>query len=784
MVAFPLTIAFALLAPAWLAGPALLVLVVLLPLCVLTDSPLRWLGQAGLGAVVVLVQLAFALEQRPPPSMQGRDLELVGQVVDLVESEPGRHRFRVVPDVIRPWPAQVPLPGLIRLTQYGGDVAPGAGERWRWTVRIKRPRGFRNPVDFDYESWLAAQHVDATGYVRGDPAPQRLTTGRGLPHWRAAISARLAESLPPGDATAVIQALVVGDRRGFDDRLWNVFRDTGTSHLMAISGLHIGLVAGLLGLLANLAWRIAPTALLQRPRRDVALLAGFAGALVYAALAGFSVSTLRALVMVGVACAALACRRRVSGFGILLLTASLVLASDPRAALSVGFWLSFSAVALILAVSVGRHRESRLIELVRIQWAVGIGMLPLTLAIFGSVSWTGLGVNLLAIPLFSLIVVPAALLGTLLLGLWPLLGTGLLAAVHHLLGWILAALERAAQADALFDLAEPLRGLPGWLPVGLAVLLVVGGWRPWIMAGLAALALAVGLLHPLQTPVPALRMIVFEVGQGTAVLVEAGGRRLLFDTGPGWSSGASAAAFTLVPYFEEQGIRRLDRVIVSHDDRDHSGGLGAVLDAVRVSHLSSGEPLAAAAARRCHAGQSWRWGAVEFRLLWPPRESELVGNGSSCVLEIRVGGRRLLLTGDIEAEAERVIAGTLDGPVDVLLVPHHGSASSSTPALLARARPRVAVIPVGHRNAYGFPDAAVLRRYHELGAAVYRTGRDGAVIVDVAADGCLTVTGWRAATWRLHHEPGGRGRFRRLPEIHYHADRSADPGRHLEPCGN
>ncbi len=787
MVTFTFVIAAGLLLPAAFVGPMILALIPAAPLLILRHRACRIVGCAGLAATLLALHLAYAQAHRPPVAMEGVDVRAEGRVVSLVEREAGRVRFEMVPERTEPWPEGALLPRRIRLSQYGGEVMPAAGERWRWTVRLKRPRGFSNPVRFDYEAWLAAEHIDATGYVRAAPPPRRLTTGAGLAHWRAGLSEAIAGALPRGRATAIIQALVVGDRRGFDDPLWELFRDTGTSHLMAISGLHVGMVAGL-GVLLVGAWgRVAPGAGARLPRRDVALVTGLAAGAIYAALAGFALPTVRAILMLAMVAAALLLRRRVAGPRVLALAAVIILAIDPWAVLSAGFWLSFGAVALLFSVLARRGPGVPGGMLLRTQLVVGIGMVPLTWLFFGQIAWVGIPANLIAIPVFSLVVIPAALLGTLLLGLWPAAGGLLLNLLSAMLDAILVALEAAAELGRSTDLSAPLHGLPMWVPAAVVILLAIGR-NGRVLAGLLVTATAIGPAALSDPASPSLRMTVFEVGQGTAVLLEVGERRLLYDTGPAWgSSGASAATFTVVPFLRERGITQLDRIIISHDDRDHSGGLPAVLETGCTARIEGGEPLAAVRnAGRCAVGDRWRWGDVRFTTLWPPRDGERTGNAASCVLRVEVAGRSLLLAGDIEAAQEARLLERLREPVDVLLVPHHGSGGSSTPPFVAATAPRVAIFPVGHRNAYGFPDPAVVERYRCAGATVYRTGRDGALQMEIDADGTMRMTAWRDAHRRLYHEPGGRPGFRARARIHYDAGGSGTPHlrRERESCGN
>ncbi|MEX0372613.1 DNA internalization-related competence protein ComEC/Rec2 [Spiribacter roseus] len=742
-------------------APALAIAIVLLP-CLALPGRGQLPGWLALGVLVALLSQAAALERRPAVD-RAETVNAVGRVVSLPQASDGRQRFLLRPESV----AGVfrGLPRRIRISLYADEPAIGAGERWELPLRLRRPRGFMNPVRFDYEQWLASEHIDATAYVTEPDQARRLASGRGLVAWRAWMAAHLSElAATPGPGGALLRGLVVGDRRGFSETTWHVLQATGTSHLMAISGLHIGLVAGFGYWLGRWLWALAR---LPGERRLTASLIGVGAALTYAAMAGFALPTQRALMMLAVLALAALLGRRVGAGRLLLIAATGVVLMDPSALLGAGFWLSFVAVAVIILVVRGR-RTGAVSGLWRIQLALLIGLAPLSGLFFGSWSPAGLLVNLLVLPLFSLLIVPLALPAAVIsIGL-PGPGGAVLHGLARLLDALVGAGEWLLDAGLgpwSLNPVDPLTGLG--LATGLALWMVPAG-RALRLLGVCLIG-GFFLAGP-EPPAPgAVTVTWLEVGQGNAAVIHTRRHTLVVDTGPAWSGGSNAAAFSLIPYLEQRGIERIDRLIVTHADRDHRGGVPALRQAVRIDRVDAGEPLAEfAEVRRCRHGQSWQRDGVRFEYLWPDAPGDASGNAASCVLHMRSAGGDVLFTGDIDQAIERRIAPRIDAPVVALEAPHHGSRTGSSAALLERASPRLAVLAAGYRNAYGMPHPAVIRRLRCRGIPLHDTGRHGALTLELHPQ--------RAPRWRAARGPGGRllhdsPRRRRFPDdpsIHYH----------------
>lgn len=704
------------LPPIWLVA---LLAVVAVPLLLLRSYPLALFL---LGFSWACVSAQWALDERLAVDLDGRTLWLQGRVTGLPEVGEGVVRFQLQQASSR----RAELPPRIRLAWYNAPPVR-AGETWRLAVRLKRPHGLINPQTFDYEAWLLAQRIGATGTVKSG---ERVQPAEGLGAWRDRLRQRLLAT-PAQGREGALAALVLGDGSGLSTADWQVLQNTGTVHLMVISGQHIGLLATFLyGLVAGLArlgfwprtW----------PWLPCACVLAFSGALAYGLLAGFAVPVQRACVMVGLV---LLWRWRFRHLGVwlpLLLALVAVLLLEPLASLQAGFWLSFAAVALLILIFSGRLGAWPWWRtLTRAQWAMAIGLLPLLLVLGLPVSASGPLANLLAVPVVGLLVVPLALLGTLLLPV-PWLGAGLL--------WL-----AGAALDLLFSLLAQLAlWLPAWLPSTLPLwawlLVALGALVLLLPAALPLRSLGVLLLLPLlftaqQRPEHGRAEVwMLDVGQGLALLVRTRQHALLYDAGPRFGDFDTGERVVL-PSLRALDVRGLDLLLVSHADNDHAGGVAAIKRGLAVRQVLSGEPDKLAPllqAEACVSGQHWQWDGVKFSTWrWAAATD---GNQASCVLRIEANGERLLLTGDIDSRAERALLDSgLEMPAQWLLAPHHGSRGSSSSALLAQVRPTAALVSRGAHNAFGHPHAEVVERYRLLDARLYDTVEHGAVRIRLGA---------------------------------------------------
>ncbi|WP_223541058.1 DNA internalization-related competence protein ComEC/Rec2 [Pseudomonas sp. BF-RE-26] len=656
----------------------------------------------------------WALDDRLPPALDGETRWVEGRVTGLPRQDDGVVRFELTDIQSR----RTRLPRQMRLAWYGGPPVSG-GERWRLAVKLKRPVGLLNPQAFDYQAWLLAQRIGATGTIKQG---ERLAPARWA--WRDAIRQRLLAVDAQGRSGA-LTALVLGDGAGLSREDWQVLQDTGTVHLLVISGQHIGLLAGVVYLLiAGLArFGLWPNRL---PWLPWACGLAFAAALGYGMLAGFEVPVRRACLMIAMVLLWRLRFRHLGAWWPLLLALDGILLLEPLSSLQPGFWLSFAAVAVLILTFGGRLGPWRWWQTwTRAQWLIAIGLCPLLLALGLPISLSGPLANLFAVPWISLVVLPPALLGTLLLPV-PYVGEKLL--------WLAGGL-----IDGWFRALGLVSGqVPAWVPAA------VPPWA-WVIGAIGAFLLLLprGLpMRPLGWPM--LLMLVFsprpmlqegmaevwqlDVGQGLSILVRTRHHTLLYDAGPRFGE-LDQGERVVLPALRKLGVKGLDMMLISHAHADHAGGAPAIARGLPVKQVVSGEPSdlpAQLQAGSCESGRQWTWDEVDFQLWhWP-----LAGdsNQNSCVLLIEANGERLLLSGDIDAAAERALLDSaLARPTDWLQAPHHGSRSSSSNALLDVLQPKGGLISRGQGNSFGHPHPTVIARYQKRGMAIYDSVEQGAI---------------------------------------------------------
>jgi competence protein ComEC len=635
---------------------------------------------------------------------------------------------------------------------------PMPGELWRWPVEVQAASGLSNPGGFDLDLWLWEQGVRAVGKVDAHGAsPQllRATTPWSpgmVERWRTQWRQRILAGVPDERVSGMVRGLTIGEQGAISRADWDTLRLTGTAHLAAISGLHITMMGAMCGGLLGWLWRRSVTLMQWCPAPAVARWGTLAGAVLYSLLAGWGVPAQRTVWMLAVVVILRSTGRRWPWPLTLLLAAVVVTALDPWALVSVGFWLSFVAVGVLMwggadtleVPGSGRIEQWRhaAVELWRTQRLATVGLAPLSLVFFQSVSVLGLSVNLVCIPWFTAVLTPLAMLGLVFQGFWRPLQTLML--------WTLDSLHTVAmwpwgqwQVPAVSAWAAALAVLGGaWLLAPL-------NWRCrlWAVPLLLPLVWSTSLSQTLPPPAEGeLDVMAADVGQGSAVLLRTARHSLLFDTGPVSRNGDDAGRRVLAGLLRAAGVHGLDVLLLSHGDADHTGGAATLLKTLPVqamrSSLTAGDPL-----RRtpdawghvpehspCEAGQSWVWDGVRFDIIHPFEAVRTEGearrdNEMSCVLRVRAHGRQVLITGDIETaqEAELVAREGPEGLAsEVLLVPHHGSKTSSTLPFLQAVQPQVAVVQVGARNAYGHPHPKVMARYVEQGVPTVLTPRCGA----------------------------------------------------------
>lgn len=681
-----------------------------------------------------------------PAAWQGKNIDVVGVIAEMPRQHDRGLGF--VFDVEKTITEGAHVPAHILLSTYNNASAPvlspHAGERWQFTIRLKQLHGTSNPFNFDYEAWALERNLRATGYVYHKGNNHRLDgqvikPGYFVEHLREAIRTRFQKVLGTSPYAGVLSALAIGDQASIPASQWQIFTRTGVNHLMSISGLHITMLSGMVFALVYWLWRRNVYLTLKVPARKVAALAGLLAALVYALVSGYGVPAQRTVYMLGTLAAALWLSRNIVPSQLLAVALMVVLLLDPWAVISPGFWLSFGAVALIFYITANRLGARHwLIEYGRIQWAMSIGMIPPLLAMFRQISLVSPLANMFAIPLVSFVVIPLTLLGAVLPFDW------LLHFAHFAMSLAMLALEWLNNLpSAVWSQHAP----PMWsIIVGMAGVLWILLPRGFPSRWTGAILLLPMFMLPPKVPNPgSLQLTVFDVGQGLAVAAQTNRHSLLYDTGPVYNSEANSGNRILAPSLRGMGISKLDILVLTHNDTDHTGGAISVMQAIPVEWLYSSLPddnpilLQSGHIRRCTDKQSWDWDEIHFEMLHPSANSyadeKTKDNDRGCVLRISTGKNSILLSADIEKNSERrlldVHADKLDSTM--LVVPHHGSKTSSTADFVAAVNPRYAVITNGYLNSFGHPKKEVLERYLKQGSEILRSDEDGAILVEMDA---------------------------------------------------
>ncbi|WP_426136701.1 DNA internalization-related competence protein ComEC/Rec2 [Pseudomonas sp. PWP3-1b2] len=708
-----------------------------MPVMALMLLPFRTypLGFFLLGLSWACMSAQWALDDRLNPALDGQTRWVEGRVVGLPQQTPAGVRFELADSRSR----TTRLPQRIRVSWHGGPPV-NSGERWRLALTLKRPSGLLNFHGFDYEAWLLAQRVGATASVKDG---ERLAPARNA--WRDPLRQRL-QAVDAQGREAAVAALVLGDGAGLEAEEWQVLQDTGTVHLLVISGQHIGLLAGLIyGLIAGLArYGCWPRSL---PWLPWACGLAFAAALSYGLLAGFGVPVQRACVMVGLV---LLWRLRFRHLGVwlpLLLALNGVLMLEPLASLQPGFWLSFAAVAILIVAFGGRLGPWSVWQVwTRPQWLIAVGMFPVLLVLGLPISLSAPVANVFAVPWISLVVLPLALLGTALLAV-PWVGEALLWLAGGALDWLFKLLTLLAEQRPAWIPAEVPLGF--WcMSVAGAVLVLLPKGVPFRLLGWPMLLLAV---FPPKEQVPHGRVDVvqLDVGQGQSVILRTRNHALLYDAGP--RSGAiDLGARVVLPSLRKLGVGALDMMVLSHAHADHVGGAAAVARELSVRRVVGGETDGLPVfldAQACISGERWAWDGVLFELWqWP---GATASNPKSCVLRVQANGEGLLLTGDIDRAAETAfLASPLAVRTDWLQAPHHGSRSSSSVAFVQRLAPGSVLISRGRGNAFGHPHPQVVARYRAVGSQVYDSAEQGAVRLQLGAFKAPMVARSQRRFWR------------------------------------
>ena len=712
--------------------PAYVGIILLLCILIVVQKPKTRLAAAlFIGFAWAWLHAAHRLDDRLDPSLDGEKLAMRGCIVSLPQKRGYGWRFDFAP-------LDGNLPGRLRLSSYQSEMVFRAGECWQLTAKLRLPRGTQNPGVSDYETRLFRDGIGATGYVIKHVDNRRYTIDGCcvLLRLRGRIATKIERLIDSGGGlsvktAAIIRGLAIGDRSRLTADQRNVFAATATGHLMAISGLHVGLAAWLGFIPGYVCWWLWPCKKGRLARQSVMLVTGFLSAVLYAAMSGFAIPTRRALAMLAVYVGARFSARRVFPAQGLALAAVMVNILDPFALLAPGFWMSFCAVGAILF---GLHGvKGRLSQFITIQWSVFVGLMPVTTLVFGKLVIASPVINAIVVPYFSIMVIPAALVGSMATLVSPALADMLLGISAKATDFVWPLLQLMAAGPYLIIATSSIWIVIAMIAVTTIVLARSTGFQSWLLIPLIMVCMAG---KGANIPHGEVRMDVLDVGQGLAIIVRTRRHVLVYDAGPAWHAGFDSGSMIVAPFLNYLGFKSADMLVVSHSDMDHSGGVASLINRIDVSKilvsdmqgLKRGTPQLTKA-KFCERGLMWNWDGVSFTVVHPDKQTHRTvnrGNNDSCVIRISTGAHAILLPGDIESATEQYL--TQNGRLlaaDIVVVPHHGSATSSTAPFVRATGARYALVSNGWHNRWGFPKEAVIERWSRHGGVVLTTARHG-----------------------------------------------------------
>jgi competence protein ComEC len=686
-----------------------------------------------------------------PKTEELHDLVVVGNIASLPQETERDVSFILATKSINSKSVATKL----KLSWYGAHPQLVAGDQCQLHVRLKRPHAIFNPGGVDLEKQWFEKGIRAIGYVVANPENKLITTSNYYPvlQLRQRLQQQIMSAQLKQKLSGVVTALVIGDESQITRAEWQTMQQTGTSYLVAISGLHIGLVAGIIFFLVKFLWSRGSRLPLLIPAKKVAALASFVMGLIYSLLSGFSIPTQRAMVMLTVFLATQFFQRHLPPWRAFFIALFGVLFLNPFAILTIGFWLSFTAVAVIIFVTQGRknftpHKikwyaslQNCLAKYWRMQLALMIGLLPFTLLFFQQTSFSAILANIIAMPGVCLVVVPIALLGVFGLIFPSSFGSWIIMLANKILVLIWWWLEQCTNLHWLFW----QHAIPNFW-----VLLAAVGAVAILLAPRGFPAKAIGLIWLLPlffyrqtTPQYGdFWFTLLDVGQGLASVLQTQHHLLIYDTGLKQFTNDTGTT-VINPFLRQLGISDVDVLMISHGDNDHIGGAVSVIAQNNVHKIITSVPgqFCGLNAHYCFSGQKWEWDGVEFTVLSPAFDAIFAGNNASCVLKVSNGKNSLLLTGDIERESENslIASNAANLAADVIVAPHHGSATSSTLEFISAVKPRMVFFPVGYRNRFRFPAKSVVKRYQALGAQLFDVASGGAIFLQFPAHSKMLV---------------------------------------------
>lgn len=701
---------------------------------------LKWPALCMLGFAWCFIYINFQSTWHLPDSLEGKTLTVTGWVASIPESDEKRSTFLFAIDHVQSAQGIENPHGLIHLSWQDPKQKLQAGDQWQFSVRLKKIHGLMNPGGFDYEAWSLQEGIRASGYIYHDDV--KLLSS----HWyhypllriRQSLYTKLLTVLPKSDTSVWIPALVLGIRCDISSENWQVLRKTGTNHLMAIAGLHIGFMCSLIYTLFNWLWRQYPTLTLKIPAQHAAGFAAIVMAIIYSTLAGFSLPTQRACLMLILFFLVSLMRRSISAWYIWSATLFIILLINPLSILTDSFWLSFASVALIIYSMSGRLAPSGLWwKFGRLQWVLTLGLIPLSVWFFQECSFVSFIANSIAIPWVGLLIVPITLLGCFILLFSIKMGGMILTLADALLGllWkILVYLSHLSWVSWYHTV--PHLFLLILACISITILLLPTGFPGRWLSILGFIPFF--LYQPLKPALGEAWVTLLDVGQGLSAVIQTQKHILIFDTGSHLSNNFDMGEQVVLPFLHTLDVRDIDMMVISHGDNDHSGGAKAIMANLPVLTLKTSRPalFSKPFVSTCLQHDTWQWDGVDFSFLYPTMEQLGLNNNSSCVLKVSAKNHQLLLPGDIEKKAEKYLVSEISDKLnaDILVAPHHGSKTSGVGEFINAVHPKMVLFPVGYRNQYHFPNQTVVDQYKKLGVERYDSVSGGAIQIKLTDD--------------------------------------------------
>jgi len=680
------------------------------------------------------VQLSWVL----PSEKEGKPLQISGIINTIPDIESTHTSFRFLLDKIQYENKTEPVHAIVQLSWQSAPKKIRVGDKWKFTVYLKKVTGLMNPGGFDIETWSFQEGIRATGYVVNQEGVLLASEWyhHPLDRIREYFRDQINKNLTKSPTSHWITALAIGERYGIPPDDWKVLRNTGTNHLMAIAGLHIGFMAGFAFSIVMWIWRRQPKWVLKMPAQHAGAIAALIMGLIYSAMAGFSLPTQRACLMLSLFLITVLSRRKVLSWHTWSLALLCVLLLNPLSVLSVSFWLSFSSIALIIYGVRGRLAPTGLWwKHGRIQWVITIGLIPLSIGLFQECSWVSFIANSIAIPCVGFLVVPLTLLGCFFLLISGKVGGIFLMWADKIISllWIVLSYLAHISWGTWYQLVPNV-----WYVIaaciGMIILLLPIGF-PGRGFGIIWL-LPIIFYKPPAPPVGDVWLTLLDVGQGLSAVLQTHSHILVFDAGARLSEKNDMGESVVIPFLHSLGVTHVDRLVISHGDNDHIGGSFAILKQFPTYLVKSSVPekFLNVPASYCLRGEAWQWDQVTFKFLYPTVDKLGLNNDSSCVLRVTSGMRHILLTGDIEKIAENDLIQSVPSELaaDVIIAPHHGSKTSGLDEFISLVHPKIALFPVGYRNRYHFPNPLVVQRYHEIGAISFDSVQSGAIQLKIS----------------------------------------------------